>query len=96
MESDFEERRTKALEGYEVPKWIKVRTLADHLFCRHRVYASCAACGRDVELDLPALVLQYGQDCLFDQVRDCLRCQSCGGKASITIAGRGMASRDGA
>lgn len=88
------EGRSKAQRGYRVPYPLKVRTLADHLYCNSEIYATCESCGRTVLLDLPALIRQYGQDHPFDRIQHRLRCQSCGGMASVTIFGRKFEPRE--
>jgi hypothetical protein len=64
-------------------------TLAQLIAFAIRVAATCASCGRAVELDLPTLAARYGPDTAVLDLAPKLKCVFCGGPGTLRIgAGR--------
>ena len=63
---------------------LKIETIGD-LEGQHTLTASCDACQRYTNLDIPALVARYGAHLPIAKLKARLRCDQCGRPGNVTI-----------
>jgi hypothetical protein len=85
-QDSYEERRARILGGWHPSYPFAVITLRDHLYCRHRVWATCAECRHHRALDILALAERYGPTVPLALIVRRLRCTACGSRAEPEIS----------
>lgn len=63
---------------------LKIETIGD-LEGQHTLTASCDACQRYTNLDIPALAARYGAGLPISKLKARLRCDRCSGPGNVTI-----------
>jgi len=82
---DTEVRRARILGGWHPSYPFAVITLRDHLYCRDRVWATCAECRHHRALDILALAERYGPTVPLALIVRRLRCTECGSRREPEI-----------
>ncbi|MGE5539813.1 MAG: hypothetical protein ACM30I_14435 [Gemmatimonas sp.] len=75
-----DQRRARILGGWHPDYPFAVITLRDHLYVRHRVFATCRSCRHAHALDLIGLAERYGPATPLALIVRRLKCTVCGSR----------------